>query len=129
MTTPAGPYTPMVQAGGGWIVVSGQIGLAGGRLADGFEAQLVQALANLREQLESVGATMADVVKTTVFLRHMADYARMNELYIAAFGDPNADRDGNTNRYVNSDTDSYASTHGNRKAERDGNGYTDAGAF
>ena len=86
MTKAVGPYTPVVEAGE-WVVVSGQVGVADGRLADGFDAQCVQALANLRGQLESVGASMSDVVKTTVFLRHMADYARMNELYIEAFGD------------------------------------------
>jgi 2-iminobutanoate/2-iminopropanoate deaminase len=86
MTKAVGPYTPVVEAGE-WIVVSGQVGIADGRLADGFDAQCVQALANLRGQLESVGASMSDVVKTTVFVRHMADYARMNELYIEAFGD------------------------------------------
>ena len=86
MTKAVGPYTPVVEAGE-WIVVSGQVGLADGRLADGFDAQCVQALTNLRGQLESVGASMSDVVKTTVFLRHMADYGRMNELYTEAFGD------------------------------------------
>ena len=85
-STPVGPYTPIVQAGG-WFVVSGQVGIADGKLADGFDAQCTQALANLRGQLESVGASLTDVVKTTVFLRHMADYGRMNELYTAAFGD------------------------------------------
>lgn len=89
MTTakPVGPYTPVVEANG-WIVVSGQVGLLDGKLADGgFEGQCTQALANLRGQLESVGASLADVVKTTVFLRHMTDYPRMNELYCEAFGD------------------------------------------
>jgi 2-iminobutanoate/2-iminopropanoate deaminase len=88
MTTPkpVGPYTPVVRAGE-WIVCSGQVGLKDGALVDGFDAQLVQALANLRGLLESQGATMSDVVKTTVFLVDMADYARMNELYIEAFGD------------------------------------------
>ena len=86
MTKPVGPYTPVVEAGD-WVVVSGQVGLADGKLADGFDSQCAQALANLRGQLESVGASMGDVVKTTVFLRHMADYARMNELYTEAFGD------------------------------------------
>ncbi len=89
MTSPAkpvGPYTPVVQAGE-WIVVSGQVGLTDSGLADGFDAQLVQAMANVRAQLESVGASLSDVVKTTVFLRHMSDYSRMNELYIEAFGD------------------------------------------
>jgi len=86
MTKPVGPYTPVVRAGE-WLVVSGQVGAVDGKLADGFDAQCVQALDNLRGQLESVGASLSDVVKTTVFLRHMTDYGRMNELYCEAFGD------------------------------------------
>jgi len=86
MSKPVGPYTPVVRAGD-WLVVSGQVGVREGRLADGFDAQCIQALANLRGQLESAGASLDDVVKTTVFLRHMADYGRMNELYCEAFGD------------------------------------------
>ncbi len=67
---------------GGWVVVSGQVGAVDGSLVPGgFDGQCNQALANLRDRLESVGAAMTDVVKTTVFLRHLADYARMNELY------------------------------------------------
>ena len=46
-----------------------------------------QAIANLRAQLETKGATLDNVVKTTVFLRHMSDYAQMNEVYIDEFGD------------------------------------------
>jgi 2-iminobutanoate/2-iminopropanoate deaminase len=84
---PVGPYTPVVEAGE-WIVVSGQVGIVDGKLAEGgFEAQCAQAMANLEAQLASVGASMSDVVKTTCFLRHMTDYARMNEIYTAAFGD------------------------------------------
>ena len=83
---PVGPYTPVVEAGE-WLVVSGQVGLHDGKLADGFDAQCARALANLRAQLETVGASLPDVVKTTVFLRHMADYGRMNDLYTEAFGD------------------------------------------
>ena len=84
---PVGPYTPVVQAGE-WIVVSGQVGIVDGTLADGgFGPQCAQAMANLEAQLASVGASMSDVVKTTCFLRHMTDYARMNEIYTAAFGD------------------------------------------
>lgn len=86
MTKPVGPYTPVVTAGE-WVVVSGQVGIVEGRLADGFDAQCTQALANLRGQLAAAGASMDDVVKTTVFLRHMADYARMNDIYVEAFGD------------------------------------------
>ena len=44
-------------------------------------------IANLEAQLASEGASLSDVVKTTVFLRHMSDYAPMNETYMAAFGD------------------------------------------
>ena len=85
--TPVGPYTPIVRAGE-WLVCSGQVGLAGGRLVDGgVAAQLTQALANLAALLESQGAMLADVVKTTVFLTDMGDYRVMNETYMAAFGD------------------------------------------
>ncbi len=48
---------------------------------------MTQALANMAALLESEGAALADVVKTTVFLRHISDYAVMNEAYVAAFGD------------------------------------------
>lgn len=86
MTEAVGPYTPVVRAGD-WLVVSGQVGVADGTLADGFDAQLRQALANLAGVLDTAGASLGDLVKTTVFLRHMADYARMNEIYCEAFGD------------------------------------------
>ena len=44
-------------------------------------------MANLHALLAAEGATLADVVKTTVFLRHISDYQAMNEAYLAAFGD------------------------------------------
>jgi len=84
---PVGPYTPVVRAGE-WLVVSGQVGLADGKLVPGgLEDELRQAIANLRGHLEANGASLTDVVKTTVFLRHMSDYALMNEVYTAEFGD------------------------------------------
>ena len=87
MSTPVGPYTPIVRAGE-WLVVSGQLGLRDGSLVTGgVQEQLEQALANLAGLLEGEGASLADVVKTTVFLRHMDDYDGMNEKYVAAFGD------------------------------------------
>jgi 2-iminobutanoate/2-iminopropanoate deaminase len=90
MTTPpkpVGPYTPIVRAGE-WLVVSGQVGLADGRLVPGgVAAEVRQAIANLESHLATEGATLADVVKTTVFLRHMSDYAAMNDTYVEAFGD------------------------------------------
>ena len=87
MTTPVGPYTPIVRAGP-WLVVSGQLGLREGKLVSGDTVdQLTQAIQNLSGLLAQEGASLADVVKTTVFLRHMSDYPRMNEAYVAAFGD------------------------------------------
>ncbi len=84
---PVGPYTPAVRAGE-WLVVSGQVGIVDGQLvAGGVEGELRQAIANLRGHLEANGATLHHVVKTTVFLRHMGDYALMNEVYVAEFGD------------------------------------------
>jgi 2-iminobutanoate/2-iminopropanoate deaminase len=87
MTKPVGPYSPTVRAGG-WLVCSGQVGLTDSGLAEGgTAAELRQALANLRGLLEAEGATLSDVVKTTVFLVDMGDYAAMNEAYTEAFGD------------------------------------------
>lgn len=87
MTKPVGPYTPVVRAGD-YIFTSGQIGLIDGALAaGGVEAELEQAMKNLAGLLEGEGASMNDVVKTTLFLTDMADYATVNEIYIAAFGD------------------------------------------
>jgi len=87
MAKPVGPYTPVVRAGG-WLVVSGQIGLANGELVTGgTEGELRQALKNLKALLEAEGASLSDVVKTTLFLRHIDDYAAMNEVYTSAFGD------------------------------------------
>ena len=87
MSTPVGPYTPVMRAGD-WLVVSGQVGLKDGALVSGgIRGQLEQALANLAGLLESHGAGLSHIVKTTVFLRHMSDYPLMNEVYVAAFGD------------------------------------------
>ena len=53
----------------------------------GIAGEVRQALTNLDVLLESQGASLADVVKTTVFLRHMSDYPAMNAAYLEAFGD------------------------------------------
>jgi 2-iminobutanoate/2-iminopropanoate deaminase len=88
MSKPVGPYTPIVRAGD-WLVVSGQVGIADGKLVGGgLEGELRQAIANLEGLLRSEGASLADVTKTTVFLKHLGgDYARMNEVYVELFGD------------------------------------------
>lgn len=90
MSRPVGPYSPSVRAGG-WVVTSGQVGVApgdGGAPAlvhGGTEAELRQALANLSGVLGDEGLTLADVVKATVFLVDMADYATMNEVWVDVF--------------------------------------------
>jgi 2-iminobutanoate/2-iminopropanoate deaminase len=87
MSTPVGPYTPVVRAGG-WLVTSGQIGIADGRLVSGgVRDELSQALANLTSLLEAEGSGLHEVVKTTVFLRHMRDYPIVNEVWMDVFGD------------------------------------------
>jgi 2-iminobutanoate/2-iminopropanoate deaminase len=83
---PVGPYSPIVRAGD-WLVCSGQLGLSHGQLVDGLVAQVTQALANAETLLTSQGASLSDVVKTTVFLTDMVDFGAMNEAYAAAFGD------------------------------------------
>ena len=86
MSKPLGPYTPVVRAGD-FIYVSGQGGLLDGAVVPGGVAgETAQAMANIASLLESVGASMDDVVKTTCFLTDMEDYATFNEHYSAAFG-------------------------------------------
>jgi len=97
MSTPVGPYTPIVRAGP-WLICSGQLGLSAdgtgaappeppGLVAGGAPAQLAQALSNAGRLLADHGATPAQVVKTTVFVADMDDYAAVNEVYAAFFGD------------------------------------------
>ncbi len=84
-----GPYNHAVVAGN-MVFTSGQIGLVPetGKLAEGgVEAQAVQALKNLEAVLVASGSSMADVVKTTVFVKDMNDFAKVNKIYGEAFGD------------------------------------------
>ncbi|HYJ34352.1 MAG TPA: RidA family protein [Candidatus Binatia bacterium] len=76
---------------GRWIITSGQIGLdpkTGNMVGGGVAAETERVLANLRAVLEAGGASLADVVKTTVFLADMDEFAAMNEVYARAFSDP-----------------------------------------
>lgn len=84
---PQGPYTPIVRSGD-WLILSGQVGQADGALVHGgVPAETRQALANVEALLASEGAALADVVKTTVFLRHIDDWPAMNEVYGEVFGE------------------------------------------
>jgi 2-iminobutanoate/2-iminopropanoate deaminase len=88
-----GPYSVAIQAGA-FVFTSGQLGLdpqTGSLVPGGIEAETRQALANLRHVLEASGTAMDDVVKTTVFLKDMADFPKMNAVYAEFFpADPPA---------------------------------------
>ena len=86
MSKPVGPYTPIVRAGD-TLYLSGQLGLVDGALVDGLDAQVRQALANMTALLETEGASLENVVKTTVFLTSIDDYVDMNVAYTESFGD------------------------------------------
>ena len=84
-----GPYSQAIEAGP-WVFTAGQIGMdpASGELADTIEAQTAQALENIRAILEAAGCGMERIVKTTVFLRDMADFAAFNAVYAEMIGNP-----------------------------------------
>lgn len=86
MSTPLGPYRPIVRAGD-FLIVSGQGGMRDGSVVSGgVAAETTQAVANLASLLDTVGAGLTDVVKTTCFLTDMDSFATFNEAYSAAFG-------------------------------------------
>jgi 2-iminobutanoate/2-iminopropanoate deaminase len=91
MTDPTpqfGPYSPVRRAGD-YYFVSGQVGVDAAKHAEADVAhQASQALENLRAVLNGAGLTPADVVKTTVFLKHMSDFDAVNEIYTGFFSDP-----------------------------------------
>ena len=83
-----GPYAQAVKVGS-LLYTAGQIPLdpATMKLVEGdIAAQTARVLSNLEAILRGAGATLADVVKTTVFLADMKDFAAMNEVYAARFG-------------------------------------------
>ena len=94
ITTPKakaiGPYSAAVESGD-LVFVSGQIPLdsATGKLVEGdIGAQTKQSLENLKTILTATGLTFAHVVKTTIFLTSMGDFAAVNEVYKSYVGEP-----------------------------------------
>jgi 2-iminobutanoate/2-iminopropanoate deaminase len=84
-----GPYSQAIIANG-FIYTAGQIALdpATGLVIDGgISEQTTRVIANLKAILEAAGSSLSQVVKTTVFLLDMADFAPMNDVYAKAFGD------------------------------------------
>ncbi len=92
MATPIGPYSPIVRLGE-VLITSGQLGVVAGPegapvlVEGGTTAQLAQALANGLALLESEGASKADIAKATVFVTDMGEFAAVNEVWVAFFGE------------------------------------------
>ncbi|KGE19563.1 RidA family protein [Paenibacillus wynnii] len=84
-----GPYSQAIAAGN-WVYTSGQLGMnpETGDLAEGVQEQARQALNNVKAILEEAGASLEHVVKTTVFLKDMNDFAAVNEIYSTFFTEP-----------------------------------------
>ena len=85
-----GPYSPALRAGE-WLFVSGQIGLdpSTGQLVEGgIAAQTRRVLDNIGALLRAAGLSFSDVVRTTIFLADMNDFASVNEIYAAYFPAP-----------------------------------------
>jgi 2-iminobutanoate/2-iminopropanoate deaminase len=84
----AGPYSQAIIANG-FVFTAGQVGTIPGTrdLADGVQAQTRQALDYVGVVLRAAGTDFSRVVKTTVFLANMDDFAAMNEVYMTYFGD------------------------------------------
>lgn len=84
-----GPYSQALDLGG-MVFVSGQIPVdpATGAMPEDVQDQARQSLANLKAILAEAGLTMADVVKTVMFLADLDDFAAVNEVYAQAFAQP-----------------------------------------
>ena len=83
------PYS-QAQIVGNLVYTSGQIGIdpATGAIVEGLEAQAEQVFTNLSELLKAAGSDMSKVVKTTVFIKNMNDFAAINAVYAKYFTEP-----------------------------------------
>ena len=82
-----GPYSQAIRAGK-TLFTSGQVALdpaTGALVPGGIEAQTTRVCDNLKAVLAAAGVDFTHVVKTTVFLKHMSDFAAMNEIYASYF--------------------------------------------
>jgi 2-iminobutanoate/2-iminopropanoate deaminase len=85
-----GPYSQAVRAGD-WLFLSGQIGLdpvTGDLVVGGVVVETERVLANLQAVLEAAGASLRDVVRTTIYLADLGDFPRVNEIYAGCFDQP-----------------------------------------
>jgi 2-iminobutanoate/2-iminopropanoate deaminase len=86
---PIGPYSQAIQSGN-MLFVSGQIALetsSGKIITSDIETETVQVMANLEEILKTAGADFNSVVKTTIFLKNMDNFPKVNEVYGRYFKD------------------------------------------
>lgn len=84
-----GPYSQAV-AVDGWLYTSGQVGLdpaTGNIVSGGFEAQAHQVIKNLQAVLKNAGCAFSDVVKATIYVTDLANFATLNQIYGDAMGD------------------------------------------
>ena len=81
-----GPYSQAIEADG-FIFASGQIPIdpATGDIPEGIEAQAKQALTNVSNLMKASGLSMDNVIKTSVFIKDMNDFAKVNEVYATFF--------------------------------------------
>ena len=89
---PIGPYNQAIQCGD-LIYTSGQIPIdpaTGTKVEGGIREQSIQVLDNLKAVLEGAGASLDQVLKTTVFLADMGDFPEFNSIYADYFGEENA---------------------------------------
>jgi 2-iminobutanoate/2-iminopropanoate deaminase len=84
-----GPYSQAIEVNG-MVFTSGVIPVnpATGEIPDGVEAQATQAFSNMAALLEAAGSDMSKVVKTTVFIKEMNDFGKINEIYANYFAQP-----------------------------------------
>jgi 2-iminobutanoate/2-iminopropanoate deaminase len=84
---PIGPYSQAVQVGN-FVFVSGQVGkdpISGAMKTENIKAETTQVMMNTKSILETAGLGLANVVKTTIFLTNMDDFAQVNEVYGSFF--------------------------------------------
>ncbi|MCI8979487.1 MAG: RidA family protein [Clostridia bacterium] len=84
-----GPYSQAITAGN-TLFTSGQIPIdpATGNIPEGVEAQARQALTNVKNLIAAAGGDIANTIKTTVFIKNMNDFAKINEIYAEFFTEP-----------------------------------------
>ena len=82
-----GPYSQAIETDG-LICVSGQLPVADGVMPEDIAAQTRASLENVKAILEAAGSDLSMVIKTTVFLKDMGDFAAMNEVYASYFTEP-----------------------------------------